>query len=132
MKHYLFLMLMTIGCLAQQTDSISADAIISTTHIQSNGFLREWIAESDVDSTSPQKNDSLLGICAERGHIKGFGTITAMATYDEYIDFKNKTVRVFHDPNWVEYHCRRCGTFRREAVQQHPDTVVVWRRKYED
>lgn len=117
---------MTIGCFAQQiSDKINADEI-TTTHIKGCGFLKDWIAESSIDSTT---QDSLFDICAERGHIRGFGSITAMATYDEYIDFKNKTVRVFHDPNWIEYHCRRCGTFRREAVQQHPDTVVVWRRK---
>ena len=68
-------------------------------------------------------------ICMERGHFPG-GRATTTLIYSEpkYIDLKDETIMITHDPNYVEYLCKRCGKWIQEPMQEKPDTTVIWKR----
>ena len=73
--------------------------------------------------------DSLDKICAERGHIIEFSTVTLAYCSPYYIDLPDRTLRIYYDSNIRSGICRRCGRYISQPVMAKPDTVIIWKQK---
>ena len=78
-----------------------------------------------IDSTA---QDSLDQICAERGHIITYQSVTLGYYSPRTVDLPNKTIKIWYDQNTYSGRCSRCGKNITAPVMAKPDTIVIWRR----
>ncbi|MDD2869630.1 hypothetical protein [Neomegalonema sp.] len=75
---------------------------------------------------TPKRQVKLDSLCRERGHILGISTTTLALPSEYYVDLPDRTLRIYHDPNYSEGRCMRCGRVVRKQHMTKPDTTIIW------